>query len=144
MTAFSAKETHLKLRALLLAVSGIPSAIALENGATYTPTVGTPYLTESFVPSTNQLLTTTRGIDEHRGLYIVTWYGIVGAGIAAIRDGVAAILNTFPAGASFALTSGLTLRIRGDVGPYAGQITPIDAGFAVCVVTIPWRVYASQ
>lgn len=143
MTAFAHGECHLSLRGVLLTVQGLPTDRAWEN-VEYKPKPGTPYLEEEYVPAAQSLHTTTKGIVEVTGLYIVKWHGLDGQGDAAIHAGVDAILTVFAAGASFAMPSGLTLRIRGDVAPSPGQIVPEDGGFATCAMTIPWRVYASS
>lgn len=142
MTAFSHKETLLALRNILLAVAGIPSARAWEN-TVFTPTPGTPYLEEEYVPATNTLLTITPGVTERTGMYVVKWYGLAGTGISAIRDGVDAVLAAFKAGSSSLMTSGLALRIQGNPAPESGQLIPLDAGFACVVISIHWRVDVS-
>ena len=97
------------------------------------------------MPATQTLLSiVSAGVTELTGLYVVKWYGLAGTGFGAIRDGVDAVLAAFKAGSSHTMGSGLALRIRGDIGPSAGQLIPLDGGFACVVISVPWRVYASN
>lgn len=138
----SRNAVHLALRARLEAVSGIPPKAqrAFEN-KDFQPTPGTPYLEESFVPASGVLPGLSRGPVVAFGLYVVKIYGIAKSGITAIGDVVDAILAAFPAGLTFAqLTNGDSVRIRGNPAPWAGQILPQNDGFAVCTITVPFRV----
>lgn len=139
------KEVHLALRALLLSVPTLPAARVWENAGggigTYQPVQGVPYVDESYNPSTNTLLTTVRrGQMLATGFYYVNWFGVAGADIVAIRDGVDDVLAKFVPGSSVALASGHILRIAGDPAPAPGQIIPLTNGFAFCKITIPWSV----
>jgi hypothetical protein len=138
----SRKAVKLALRARLEAVAGIPSAAqrAFEN-KDFTPTSGVPYIEEEFVPQPGFLPGLSRGPSVSFGLYIVKWYGLANTGEGDIGTGVDAILAAFPPGYTFAqLANGDAIRIRGDVAPSSGQILPQDDGWAVCTITIPFRV----
>jgi hypothetical protein len=131
---------QLALRSRLLTVAGLPAARAWEN-KNYTAIPGTPYVADSYVPGTNSLITfpANNGTVEETGLYVVQWYGVADSGIGTIRAGVQAILAAFAPGTVVTSTTGDVIRVRTDVGPMAGQLMPMDAGFAVCTVKIPWR-----
>ncbi|HEY4133504.1 MAG TPA: phage tail terminator-like protein [Gemmatimonadaceae bacterium] len=133
---------QLALRARLEAVSGIPpkGQRAFEN-IDFKPTPSTPYITEQFIPQPGVLPGLTRGPSVSFGLYIVTMYGLTKNGISAIGSVVDAILAAFPPGLTFAqLVNGDSIRIRGLPAPSSGQIIPQDDGWAVCAMTIPFRV----
>lgn len=134
---------HLALRTQLVAISGLPSARAWEN-KDFTPTAGTPYIADQYVPATHRLLTTMAqgGSAVETGLYVIQWFGLKGSGISAIRTGAAAILAAFAPGSSFATTAGDTIRVRTDTAPVPGQILPLDKGWAVCTTKIPWQAYS--
>lgn len=152
-TAISHKEIQLALRALLAAVPGLPAKRVWENEKPYAPVAGTSYVLEQFVPGPSQLYTASangaNGIKDARGLYIVQWFAPAGngapnvGGITELRDGADAILNAFPPGRGFPLTSGLVLRVRGDQAPTPSQIIQLDTGFAYVSVTVPWVVYTN-
>jgi hypothetical protein len=136
---------HLALRVRLLTVAGLPASRAFENKA-YTPTAGTPYLTDAYVPSTLTMLSfpAKNGTVEETGLYVVQWFGLHDAGFTAIRAGMQAILAAFAPGTSITSNTGDVIRIRTDVGPMAGEITPLDSGWSVCIARIPWRAHSAN
>jgi hypothetical protein len=118
----------------------LPAARAWEN-KNYTATPGAPYIADSYVPATMALISlpASNGVVEETGLYVVQWFGLADSGIGAIRAGVQAILAAFAPGTSITSTTGDVLRVRTDVGPTAGQIIPMDNGWSVVTVRIPWR-----
>jgi hypothetical protein len=131
-------EAALVLRARLLDTTGLPTLIGYDN-VDVEPEVGQSYVTEQFVPATTSIMTfpANGGQVEETGLYVVTWYGVAGRDVKAIREGTQAVLSMFAPGTAFTLPSG-HLRIRGDFGPQAGQIRRIEGGWASCTITIPW------
>jgi hypothetical protein len=138
----STKAIHLALRTQLATASGLPT-VALEN-RDYTPVAGTPYVEEDFVPASRSVRTLLPGgTVETMGLYVVKWYGVAKSGIDAITTGVDAILAVFLPGTSLATSDGGTVRIRTNPAPYCGQILPLDGGWAVCTITVPWRIDAA-
>jgi hypothetical protein len=136
---------HLALRNRLLTVSGLPSTTnrAWENKK-FTPTQGSAYITDSYVPGPPALITVPAdtGTLEHRGLYVVQWYGIEYDGFTNIRTGVKAILAKFSYGTRITCTDGQVVRIgtpRGVAsGPTSSQIVPTGDGWAVCTIKIPF------
>lgn len=130
----------LALRNRLLAVSGIPSAVAFAN-VDFTPTVGAPYLRESFVVATNVVETIgPRAIACVSGLYVVYWYGVEGTDLSPIATGVDAVLAKFAARTAITLSTGDVLQIRGRPGPVAGEAIPDGRGWCVSPITVPWEV----
>lgn len=138
-------QAHLALRNRLLTVAGIPAARAWENKK-FSAAPGVPYLADQYVPATSRILSfpANKGTTEETGLYVVQWYGLADTGITAMRTGVQAILAAFAPGTSLTATSGDVVRVRSDVGPVAGQILPMDSGFACCTVKIPWRAWSQN
>lgn len=136
---------HLALRGQLLTTVGVGTDQAWEN-MRYAPVQGVPFLRESFVPATSTQLTTYHpsAIIEHTGLYILSWNGDNGSGIAAIRTVVAAILAKFTPGTSLAVSNGDTVYVRSRPGPWAGQLIPMDDNFTRCTITIPWLVRSAN
>lgn len=135
----TAAQLALRNRMLTLGAS-LPTGRAYENKS-YTPVPGTAYLEEDYVPASATLISgpAQGGTIESTGLYVLRWYAIEGTGIQA-RTNIDALLALFTPGTT--LTAGdHTLRIRGDVAPWAGGFTPTGTGWAVCTITIPWRAY---
>lgn len=118
---------------------GLPVLRAFEN-TTFTPTVGRPYFEEDFVPATNSLVTlpAAGGIVMETGLYVAKWYGLSNVGISALRKSVDALKLLFAPGTR--LTAGSnTVRVRSDTAVRTGQIIPLDGGWSVLTLTIPWQ-----
>jgi len=136
---------HLALRNRLLTVSGLPSTSnrAWENKE-FTRTQGTAYIEEEYVPGPPALITVPAdtGTLEHRGIYVVRWYGIENAGVTAIRAGVKAILAKFSYGTRITCTDGQVVRIGTPTGtasgPTSSQIVPTGDGWAVCTIKVPF------
>lgn len=104
---------------------------------------GRPYYEEAFAPSTQQLLTnSTRGVIEHTGLFLVTWAGLANYDDIGIRRCADAVLTAFPPQYAWTLTDGSVLRVRGDIAPWAREITRRDGGWAAVIITIPWQITA--
>lgn len=121
---------------------GLPLTRSYENIVLASgPPQGRPWINEDYVPGGASVLTlpTRRGLYDEDGLYILTWYGVAGLGLGAIRKGCDKLKALYAPGTSFTLSDGTVIRIRGDHAPIAGQITAIDGGWAYCQVTIPWR-----
>ena len=152
MSQIDDDEVLLALRGTLLTVAGLPAAAdrvwddvyAVVGGVkkTYEPQAGVPYLTESFVPTVGNLVTThTKGLIVSEGLYVLTWFGVKGDGGTAIRAGTRAITAAFEPGMTVTLPSGNTLRIRATPVPSAGRVTPLAEGaHSYSQVTIAYEV----
>ena len=119
---------------------GLPSLIGWNNRA-ITPIAGRPFLEEDFVPAGAQLKTLVKsGQVDYDGLYVLRWYGLADTGPEAIAACADAVLAAYPPGYAVTLSNGDPLRIRTDVAPYRGAIQPGEPGWAVCTLTIPYRV----
>ncbi len=123
---------------------GLPELRAWDN-TTLSPVAGKPYIEETFVPATASLLSSplTGGVVEDTGLYIIRWYGKANTGLAALGDAVSAVLELFKPGTALTVADG-TLRVRGDLGPWRGQMMADMPGWTVIVITIPWRLYSAN
>lgn len=119
--------------------AGIPSRRAWEM-TRFTPTAGVPFIEDEFVPATSQLVSVpaSGGIVTETGLYVVKLYGLPAYGSSAIRRIADGMLARFTPGTPI-VVSGAVVRVRSDTGTYAGQILPTDDGYAVVVLTVPWR-----
>lgn len=123
---------------------GLPALFAKENTA-FTPIAGRPYLVEEFIPTTNTLRAgpSANGVREESGLYDLRWYGLANTGVLGIRQAVDALAARFTPGTT--LTAGSdVVRVRGDLAPFSSHIGAGDDGWALCVLSIPWRVYSAN
>lgn len=118
---------------------GLPQGRAWEN-VKFTPVAGRPYIEEDFVPQPSRLRTfpASGGIVEEPGLYILKWYGLSRTDVVAIRKCVDALKARFAPGTGITLSDGNVVRVRTDIGPFAGQIVPIAGGWSVLTLTVPW------
>lgn len=125
-------------------VVGVPTIRGTEN-VIVSPMSGRPYIVEEFEPAGGVLRAgpAANGVREETGLYHLRWYGLANTGMLGIRQAVQALEarftpgTTLPAGAD-------TVRIRGDVAPFVSRIAPRDDNWAVCVLSIPWRVFSTN
>jgi len=126
---------------------GLPEGRAWDN-AVFTPIAGRPYLEEDMVPATSSLVTFRSqgsGSVEETGLYLFRWYGLPGTGLSALRKSVGALKALFAPGQGFTLSDGSVVRVRVDIGPYAGKIIPLEGGgWSVCTLTIPWSARSTN
>lgn len=124
--------------------AGLPALFASEN-EDFEPVSGRPYVDEDFVPAPSFMLSMPYqgGEIEETGLYILKLFGISGPGIGALRKTANAVLARFAPGTNLAVGAD-ALRVRGDSGPWAGQLLPQGNGWTLCVVTIPWRAYTTN
>ena len=133
------RRIRLALRNQLLTVSGLPAARAWTN-VEHTPVQGQAFIAESFSQDTAHLRTLTAGgVIEATGMYAIQWYGVADTASQSIDDGVAAILAAFPPGLALPLSDGTSVRVRGGIAPFAGEILPTGDGWAVCTVKVFWR-----
>lgn len=123
---------------------GLPYQKAWENVA-FTPVAGFPFIEEDFVPGTSGMISGpySGGTFEETGLYVVRVYGLPNHDVLAIRAYTDAIVERFTPGTS--MTAGShTVRVRGDVGPWASQIESDGDGWAVSTITVPYRAYTTN
>lgn len=122
---------------------GLPSARGWENVA-LEPTAGVPYIEEQYVPGSAALrsMPAAYGTLEDRGLYVVAWYGQEGAGLADLSRCSAAVLALFKPGTAFTIGTDTVVRVLEDPAPWRGQIRQDSPGWAVVVITVPWRAFS--
>ena len=120
---------------------GLPSLHAWENDSPLTRYVTRPFLEEDFVPggSSNTTWPARIGLFDQDGLAIYKWYGVQNVGVDAISASVTALMRLFTPGTYLALADGSSIQVRGDVAVKRSQIMNTGDGWAVCIVTIPWR-----
>lgn len=135
---------QLAMRNRLLTVSGLPSAEAWELKR-FTPT-GAPYIADQFIPATSTLLTVPaqHGLIEETGIYVVQFFGLDGADLSTIRTPADAIVAVFAPETAIATTAGDVVRVRSNPGPFAGQILPMENGYAVCTIRVPWYAHSQN
>lgn len=126
-------------------VAGLPKMRAWEN-LELEPIAGRPYVEGDYVPATRVALTVPAigGIAQDTGIYVVKWYGIAGTGLLALSRSASALLALFRPGDVVPLSDGTAVRIRGDTGPWRGQVRQDAPGWALVTVTIPWRLYSTN
>jgi hypothetical protein len=119
-------------------VCGLPETRAWEN-VTTTPVPGRWYIEEDYVPATQQLITmpANSGTVEERGLYTLKLYGLSGYGVSSIRKAADAVLALFAPGTTVTAASDV-VRVRTDVAPWAGQLLPLEGGWTVVTITVPF------
>jgi hypothetical protein len=120
---------------------GFPALRGYDN-TRVEPVTGRHYVETEVVPAPTRLLTfpANGGTREDTGLFVVRWYGIANTGAKGLRSCLDALAAQFRPGATFAAGAD-TVRVRADSGPFVGPISQRPGGFALAVLTIPWRVY---
>ena len=120
---------------------GFPTLRGFDNSAV-APLTGRHYVETELVPASTRLLTfpANGGTREDTGLFVVRWYGIANTGAKGLRTCLDALAARFRPGSTFAAGAD-TVRVRADSGPFTGPISQRQGGFALAVLTIPWRVY---
>lgn len=117
---------------------GLPAGRAWENN-TFTPVDGEPYVVENYLPGPTARETLGSFAElEVLPQYVVRLYAPQNNGMGATRKYTDALLALFAPNTPFVLSEG-TLRVRGDIGPFPGQMLPTEDGFVVTPVTVPLR-----
>lgn len=79
------------------------------------------------------------GATDETGLYILTLFGLIHTGTAAMYAMATALGRAFHVDLSVGLADDTTLRIGRNPGPFAGQVRHLESGVPFLVLTIPWR-----
>lgn len=99
---------------------------------------GVPYLEEGYVRGSAKLQTVgPSGRIFGLPLYLVRLYAADSIGLECLSKYADAVVTLFAPKTAFALTNGDTLRVRGDLAPYAEEIFPDQPGWSVLPVTVP-------
>lgn len=118
---------------------GLPAMRAWENVA-FTPTAGAPYVTEQYVPGPGKKISLgPLGELEYLPLFAPHVHVPSGVGPEAGDAYADALLTLFAPETSITLANS-TLRVRGDVAPYSGQLLQSAPGFATIPVNVPLRL----
>jgi len=116
----------------------LPTQRAWEN-VDFTPTTGSPYVTEEYLPGAAQKITIGPfGEIEALPIYLPRIFVPSNTGRAAVSQYADAVLALFAPETTITVGAD-SLRVRGDVAPFLGQLLNLDAGFAVIPITIPLR-----
>jgi hypothetical protein len=122
---------------------GLPSNRAWENVA-FQPTAGVPWVREEFIPGpTSQETMGPFGELEATPMYSLYVSVAAETGLTGKRY-VDALRVLFAPRTQIPLSTGDTMRVRADTGPYAGQLQQSQPGFAVQPFTIPLRVRSAN
>jgi hypothetical protein len=121
---------------------GLPANVGWENKAV-TPVAKTPYVTEQYVPGTARVATlpVNGGTAYDDGLWIVRWFAKADTGLGALRLPAQEVLTLFKPGTL--VSAGLRI-LSNPIGPTAGQLLPLEDGWTVVVITIPWRLESTN
>lgn len=124
---------------------GLPAFRVYSNND-FTPTTNRHYVEMEVVPSSPTQLSfpAQGGTREDQGVYVVRWYGVANMGALGLRSCADKLLALFTPGTTMVLSDSSVVHIRGDSGSYASALMNGPPGFAVIVLTIPWRRYASN
>lgn len=122
---------------------GLPSVREWENlEPTSDPPVGTPFVREQYVPGPSRLITGGDGATiELTGLYVLHVEVPENTGPDAASGYADALITHFAPRTKLTLPNGDVLRIRGDAGPYPGQLIRRRPDWATLPITFPWRVF---
>lgn len=122
---------------------GLPSQVSLE-GSSFNSTPGIPYWEEQYIPgpkvrdSIGPFARLTAEPMFSPRVFVPAGFGAYAAD--AYADAIDAL---FPVGLELpALANGDVLKVRGDVGPFRGQLLPGEAGFEGVPITIPFRCHS--
>lgn len=120
-------------------VVGLPSRRAWENVPFTPPPEGKPYVEEQYIPGPSARATLGQGGDlEALPMYQVQIHVPEGYGKVALRRYLDALYAHFKPDTALTV-NGDVMRVRGDVGPFGGQVRFGVPGFAVAPLTIPFR-----
>jgi hypothetical protein len=118
---------------------GLPSNRAWENVA-FQPTAGVPWVREEFIPGpAAQVTIGPLGELQAEPMYALYVNVPAETGLTGKRY-VDALRVLFAPRTQIALSTGDTIRVRADTGPFAGQLQQSAPGFAVQPFTIPLQL----
>jgi hypothetical protein len=111
------------------------------EGLEFEPTQGDPWVDEQYLPGPmrRETLGATAQL-EVLPQYVLRVYVPAGKGADAARLYADKLLTLFAPSTVMTLASGDTLRVRGDLAPYAGQLIQTGPGWSVIPVTVPLRM----
>ena len=119
----------------------LPSQQSWEN-RDFTPTPGTPYVEEQFIPGPSLL----RSIGPGATLRVTPQYGLKvfvpeDMGSEAPDAYVDGLVQLFAPRTSIVLSTGDALRVRTDTGPFVGQLLRRKDGWVTVPVTFPLQLF---
>jgi hypothetical protein len=113
-----------------------------ENGVPSSAVAGTPYFTEEYLPGPAAVETLGDNAQiEVFPQYVPRVYVPANQGAYAALKYADALLTLFaPKTVITIATADSSLRVRGDVAPFSGQIVQSSPGWAVVPITVPLRL----
>ncbi len=120
---------------------GLPGLRAWEN-VRFEPDAARPYVVEQYLPGPPPNLETmgVNGWLVCEPMYALAIYALKEVGLAGVSRYSDAVISHFAPKTALTLASGDVLRVRGDTGPFRGQLRQDWPGWAVVPVTIPFRI----
>jgi len=118
----------------------IPGGQAWENRK-FDPEGENPFFEEQYIPGAQEFITLGKNAEvEITPMYSIGVEVKEGTGAEAARRYADAILELFSPSEAMFLRNGDCLRVRGDTGPFPGQLLKSGPGKVVIPVTIPLRL----
>jgi len=118
----------------------IPEGQSYENRK-FDPEGESPFLEEQYIPGAQTFITLGKNaVVEITPMYSIGVEVKEGTGAEAARRYADAILELFSPAEAMFLRNGDCLRVRGDTGPFPGQLIRSGPGKVVIPVTIPLRL----
>jgi hypothetical protein len=122
--------------------AGLPALGAWENKA-FQPIAGIPWVREEMIPGPQSQITIgPNGEIETLPQYALYVNVAEGTGLVGKRY-TSALVRLFAPRTQITVAGG-TCRVRADTGPYKGQLTQSQPGFATQPITFPLRVYSAN
>lgn len=123
---------------------GLPASRSWEN-VEFTPTTGTPYVEEQYVPGPTALEAFgPNGMIVARPMYVLHVYVKSNTGISGDGKYADKLITLFAPGTAITLASGDDFSVRADAGPYRGQRTNPATGWSMVPVNVPLEVITSN
>lgn len=122
---------------------GLPSNRAWENDY-FEATAGIPWVREEFLPGPTSQVTIGPFGDLAGEPQYVMYFNVPANTRLTAKRYVQAARVLFAHRTKITLSNGDTIRVRGDTGPYAGQLLQSQPGFAVQPFTVPLRIYSAN
>lgn len=120
----------------------LPSTVIWE-GTQADPSPDWPYVVERYLPGPSTITTlSTAGEVELTPQYQCVFFTASGAGVDALAAYADAMQSHFRIATTLSLSTGDTVRVRGDTGPFRAPVNLLSSvGWSAVSVTIPLRIY---
>jgi hypothetical protein len=157
----SAPGTITQVTATTMAIYGGRSAVSAASGRAllastpvdvvydnvdYEPKAFVPFLEATLIGQPSRQLTfpANGGVREDMGIYVLRWWHVAGLGSLVARRCADAVMTLFAPGTVLVGIGGGQVRVSGDPGPFASELTRAAAGHVLQTITIPWRTWRTN